>query len=117
MGTDNRNQKDIRKVWSHDISITIADGQTVGSAVTYLNGTITRLVMTLPDLDTDTTATLTIEDEDGKEIYNSAAQSDNGTTSLVVDGDVCGTQTFKITCATAQSGDKACTVVATLREQ
>jgi len=103
------------EIWSVDIPITIADGQTVGSTIIYLNGTITRLVLTLPDLDTDTTAKLTIENQDNKEIYDSGNQDDNGDTPLAVEGDVCGKQTFKITCTTAQTGAKSCNVEVTLK--
>jgi len=98
-----------------NINITIPDGQTFGSTSVRLVGTITRLVLNLPDLTTDTTAILTITDEDGYEIYNSGAQNDNGSTSLAVEGDIHGQLTFTITCNTAQSGDKSCSVKVTAR--
>ena len=115
MAEDNRGQEN-KKVFSVPVSITIANGQTSGNAAANINGTITRFVLTLPDLDTDTTAILTVDDSDGNEIYNSGAQSDNGTTPLAVEGDVCGQLTFTITCTTGQTGAKACSVLVYVRE-
>lgn len=115
MAEDERSEEN-KKVFNVEVSITIADGQTSGNTTKNINGTITRFVLTLPDLDTDTTAILTIDDSDGHEIYNSGAQSDNGDTSLAVEGDVCGQLTFTITCTTAQTGAKACTVLTYVRE-
>lgn len=108
--------KQRQTVWKHSVSITIADSQASGSAQISLNGTIKRLIVTLPDLDTDTSAILTIDDEDGNEIFNSNPVSDNQATRLSVTGDVCGPLTFTITCTTPQTGAKACTVSVYMKE-
>jgi hypothetical protein len=77
-----------------------------------VRGTITRIVFEVPDLDGTGTATLSIIDEDGKELYSSGALAESTDHTLSVSEDVTGDETWKIVTDVAQTADRALVVKA-----
>jgi len=82
---------------------TFAWDETVKSQQAVMEGKIHQIHFRVPDSVNNVAATLTLEDEDGYEIYNSGAKAENGNYNLVppIPLLVAGNFTFKVTLAGA----------------
>jgi hypothetical protein len=93
-------------------SVTVADGQTVGTINTdSLNGLIRGIIANVPQLTGTTTITLAITDQDGATVYSKASIAENAKTGAYIDANnyplqipVSGVLTFTVTQTNAQSG-------------
>lgn len=93
-------------------NVTVADGQTVGTADTAeLNGLIVGILANIPQCTGTTTVTLAITDADGFTVYSKATIAENAKTAAFVDANnhplklpVAGVLTLTITQTNAQSG-------------
>ncbi|MCK5609019.1 hypothetical protein KAR91_44505 [Candidatus Pacearchaeota archaeon] len=96
----------------HKYTLTVLDTQSeITEAINqYIRGTITQLLFVVPDLEGGGTATLSIIDEDGEEMYTSGALAESTTHKLTPNLDVTGRETFKIVTDVVQTADKAHTV-------
>ena len=80
-------------------AITMADGGTTEGTVTEaINGLLVAIKIKLPDSTNGVTATLSIRDSDGFEVYSKVAIADNGNTVLLgVDVPLSGVMTLGMT--------------------
>lgn len=97
--------------------VTVADGQTVGTATTdNLNGKLAGILLNVPQLTGTTTITFEILDADGFTIFSRASIAENGKTSIFTDSNnhplrlpLAGIYTLRVTQTNAQSGAAAVT--------
>jgi len=71
-----------RRVSRMALSFIFGEEDTVRSQVLFLEGEIKHLHLRVQDFTEAVTAALTLEDEDGYEIYNSTAKAKGATTTL-----------------------------------
>lgn len=102
------------------MSFVFGAGDTVKEYASIIEGTVQQIHLRVPNNDNNVGATLTVEDEDGYEIYNSGSKAENanynipgglratGSSPLLITGN----STFKVTLAGAPGN--AITVVAVI---
>lgn len=113
------------KIRRRKIAVTVADGQTVGSADSpSISGKIRGIVADVPNLTGTTTITLALLDQDGATIYSKASIAESAKTAAYIDANnyplqipVCGVVTARVTQTNAQSGADAITNVTLLMEE
>lgn len=88
-----------------------ADDNQIISDAFEVNGIIRRVVFVVPDLDSTNTATLTLKDVDGYEVYSDATVAESTTANEVTDKAASGQHTLTVDTSGAQTADRTFTVV------
>ena len=84
--------------------LSFGDSDTLKSFTIQVNGVVSRIILEIPDWTNAPNTTLTIENSDGKEIYNSGAKTENQTLNLKTDVEVVGENTVKVALSGAPGG-------------
>ena len=82
-------------------AIAFESGDTVKSQVINTNALTNRIVLTMPTFSgAVVTATLSIENSDGEEIYSKGGLVESGTHVMITEVELVGDNTFKVTLST-----------------
>lgn len=84
--------------------VAIAAGATVGSFTLLMSALTHTIVLILPNWTNAVTATISIENSDGDEIYSNSGLAENQTHVIVVEKPLVGLNTVKITLSGVPGG-------------
>lgn len=77
-------------VWEKIVSFPLVDGDTTGAATFAVNGLLQKIVITLPDLTTDTQLSITIKDNADNTIFSAGPLAENATYNYSVNEPLTG---------------------------